>query len=177
MKNIEIWKDIPEYIGMYQVSNLGNVKSVERYSFESRNKKPRILLSLMLKSYISTNGYRYVSLCKNGKSIHKSIHQLVAIAFLNHKPCGYKLVVNHIDNNRLNNNINNLEIVTQSVNTNKVHLRNENTGIYKDRKKWSATVHKNYKKIHIGNYETKEDAINARKLYLIEEFKQETILN
>ena len=89
----EIWKDVIGYEGLYQVSNLGNVKSL-RFNKEK-----------ILKQRIGTKGYFAVCLRKDKIVKTKEVHQLIAIAFLNHKPCGYKLVINHIDFNQKNNNI------------------------------------------------------------------------
>ena len=88
----EIWTDINEYEGLYQVSNLGKVWSV-------RNQ-------ILLKQ-CKRNGYLQVSLNKNGKGKTRSVHRLVAFAFLPLIPG--KNCVNHIDENKQNNNANNLE--------------------------------------------------------------------
>jgi hypothetical protein len=74
MQNTEIWKDVPNYDGFYQVSNLGNVKS-----FYKKNEK-------ILKQGINRYGYKFVSLSKNNKQKTIKTHQLVAMAFLNHTP-------------------------------------------------------------------------------------------
>ena len=103
----EIYKDIPNYEGHYQVSNLGNVKSI-------KFKKERILKC----SYTKT-GYGFVNLCLNNKVTLRQVHQLVAMAFLNHKPNGHTLVVDHIDNNPLNNKLENLQVITQRQNSSK----------------------------------------------------------
>lgn len=106
--NIEIkvgkeeWKSIDGFEGLYEVSNMGRV----------RNKDGLILRG----SYSSRGGYHTVSLFKQGKKIWRSVHRLVAIAFIpnpEHKP-----VVNHIDENKTNNCVSNLEWVTQKENMN-----------------------------------------------------------
>ena len=98
----EIWRDIKGYEGLYQVSNLGNVKSLCYNKTKNLSKllKPR-------KNKVSGDAYFLVSLCKNG--IHKNfyIHRLVATYFVEN-PNGYN-EVNHIDGNTLNNNAENLE--------------------------------------------------------------------
>ena len=99
---IENWKDIPDYNGKYQVSDLGNVRSIDRMV---RGRYGLIKLKgRVLKKGISSNGYYTVNLSVNDKNKTFLVHQLVAIVFLNHKPNGHKLVIDHIDNNKLNNN-------------------------------------------------------------------------
>lgn len=105
----EIWKDIQGYEGFYQVSNTGKVKSF-RQSTNFHNQS-----SHLLKPTIANNGYCQVTLYKENKSRHKfTVHRLVAEAFIpnpDNLPC-----INHIDENKLNNNINNLEWCTYSYN-------------------------------------------------------------
>lgn len=109
----EIWKDIEGYEGLYQVSNLGRVKSNLR--------KGKIL-----KSNSTYDGYYNVTLSKNGKLKTYRIHRLVCIAFLDN-PLN-KSEVNHIDGNKKNNNIENLEWCTRSENAEHAHKTGLNTG-------------------------------------------------
>jgi hypothetical protein len=102
----EIWKDVPEYEGIYQVSNLGNVRSLNY----NNNKKTKEICKKKHKT-----GYLNVVLCKNSEKKNKGVHRLVALAFIpnpNNYPC-----VNHIDTNKANNNVENLEWCTHSQNT------------------------------------------------------------
>lgn len=69
------------------------------------------------------SGYFQVALLKNGIEKRFKVHQLVAMCFLNHKPCGMNLVVNHINFNRNDNRIDNLEIVTARENANLKHIK------------------------------------------------------
>lgn len=98
----EIWKDIEGYEGLYQVSNLGRVKSLRR--------------NIILKIKIERNGYEKVVLTVN--SIHKDyyIHRLVATAFISN-PDNLPQV-NHKDENKTNNCVDNLEWCTPKYNTN-----------------------------------------------------------
>ena len=103
----EIWKPIKGYEGLYEVSNLGRVRSLVNNKGQYREK--------ILKHNIR-NGYPSVTLCKNKKLKSFTIHRLVAEAFLpnpDNLPC-----VNHKDENRLNNFVNNLEWCTYSYNIN-----------------------------------------------------------
>jgi hypothetical protein len=143
----EIWKDIPEYEGHYQVSNLGNVKSI-------KFGKERIL-----KFNTTTNGYPSVELWVNNKNKRMSVHALVAIAFLGHKPDGHKIEVDHIDKNRCNNNVNNLQLLTTKEHTNKDVL-GSGTGytFNKPRNKWLAQIKINRRSINLGLFTDKEEA-------------------
>lgn len=98
----EIWRDIEGFEGLYQVSNLGRVKS----SYTNR----------ILKGCKDTDGYLYAGLYKNNIRCCKKIHRLVAQAFIPNAE--NKPQVNHIDENKTNNNINNLEWMTAKENTN-----------------------------------------------------------
>ena len=111
----EIWKDIQNYDGLYQVSNLGNVKSLERY-FPSKNPKTPIahVNEKILKLSANKKGYLSANLYKNGKMKNIQVHRLVAQAFLPNP--SNKLYVNHIDGNKCNNRVDNLEWVTPSEN-------------------------------------------------------------
>lgn len=103
----EEWKDIENYEGLYQISNLGRVKSLG--NGKSGNSKERIL-----KQKINKNGYCCVALCKEGKPKYYQVHRLVAQTFL---PNPDNLPqVNHIDENKQNNCVSNLEFCTQKYN-------------------------------------------------------------
>ena len=104
----EIWKDIKEYEGLYQVSNLGRVKSLPKIQGRTLNKE--IILKPRKK-----NGYYQRALSKNKISKRFLVSRLVAIAFIPNPK--NKQTVNHIDGNKLNNNIKNLEWNTRSENT------------------------------------------------------------
>ena len=109
----EIWKDIEGYEGLYQVSNLGRVKSLGR-KVKKINGKMNVCEKI-LKPGIG-NGYKKVSLWKNNSSKMFLIHRLVALAFI---PNNENLpIVNHKDENRLNNAVDNLEWCTYEYNNN-----------------------------------------------------------
>jgi len=108
----------------------------------------------ILKNILGNNGYFAVNLYLNGKIKTFIVHQLVAIAFLNHTPNGYKLVVDHIDNDPLNNNLDNLQIITQRDNTSKDKKGGSSkfTGVFihKQTGKWRALININDKLTHLG---------------------------
>lgn len=146
----EIWKDLNGYEGLYQISDLGNVKSI--YCSNHR------ILKQSLKG-------KYLSVClfKNNERKTIRVHQLVAIAFLNHKPNGFEFVVDHIDKNRQNNKLDNIRIVTQRENTSNPNVKktSQYTGVYRKGKKWASSIYLNGKTKHLGYFFTEIDASNA----------------
>jgi len=114
MEQQEIWKDIEGYEGLYQVSNLGQVRSMPRNI--DHGKYVAFQEGRILSQIVSPCGYCQVNLSKDGIARPILVHRLVAIAFID----GYKdgLEVNHIDENKLNNRVGNLEWVTSKDNCN-----------------------------------------------------------
>lgn len=103
----EIWKNIKGYEGFYQVSNIGNIRRwLKKTSCWSNNRKPQL----------QKNGYYKITLSKDSKIKSFWIHSLVAINFLNHQNCGMRVVVNHKDGNKLNNEVLNLELISNRDN-------------------------------------------------------------
>ncbi len=114
----EIWKDVVGYEGLYQVSNLGRVKSLarsvishytDRKPIVTTNRKERIM-----KQFLYKTGYLYTGLAKNRVKKKYKIHRLVAMAFIPNPE--NKPMVNHIDGNPLNNRVENLEWCTNQEN-------------------------------------------------------------
>ena len=153
-KSEEVWKTVPNYED-YKVSNLGNVMS-----FKNNNN------GIMLKQSDNGKGYFRVTIRNEFGVKTIKVHQLVAMAFLNHKPCGMKFVVNHINGDRGDNNINNLEVITNRENTNRKNLKSKSRFIGvvwdKDFKKWISRIHYNGKRIYLGSF---DDEIEAAKYY------------
>lgn len=119
----EIWKDIVGYEGLYQVSNLGRVKSLKRKVYAGRGKMRWQYERILSNKKENGNGYKIVNLFKNGKGKNKYIHRLVAESFLenqNNLP-----QINHKDENKSNNCVNNLEYCTCQYNCtyNNLHIR------------------------------------------------------
>ena len=141
----ELWRDIEGYEGLYQVSNLGRVMSYARKG----NWKNRIL-----NGSFDKNGYILVLLYKNNKTQCKKVHRLVAQAFIpniENKP-----QVNHIDGNKENNNVNNLEWVTNkenSIHAWKTGLQHKHKGAFLGK---SGKEHNKSKKVLQINRNTKE---------------------
>jgi hypothetical protein len=116
----EIWKDIKEYEGLYQVSNLGRVKSIERkvdiYSRKNKKYYKRTIKQKFIKYGGNTIGYVNVALSKDGYTKPMYVHRLVAEAFIPN-PNNYP-VINHKDENKENNTVDNLEWCTIKYNNN-----------------------------------------------------------
>ena len=115
MENIEIWENVKDYEEFYQVSNLGNVKSLARDIYY-QNGTIHHLKEKILAPALNNKGYQYVHLCKNGKMKNMLVHRLVAMAFIPNSE--NKPMINHKDENPLNNCVNNLEWCTASYNAN-----------------------------------------------------------
>lgn len=107
----EIWKDVVGFEGLYQVSNIGRVKSLPKLI---HSRTPHYTQEKILRSHPKKNGYIGLVLRKNGESINKTLHVLIAEAFLQ-KPLNAECV-NHKDGNKANNCVENLEWITFSEN-------------------------------------------------------------
>lgn len=113
MMENEIWKPVVGYEGLYEVSNLGRVRSLDRYAKQPKGGL-RLIKGRILNQYINRCGYLFVSLSKNGKVKKITIHRLVAQAFI---PNPDNLPeVNHKDECKTNNRADNLEYCTRKYN-------------------------------------------------------------
>ena len=109
----EIWKDINGYNGIYQCSNFGNIRSLDRY-ITGKDGKKQFRKGQMIKPILNKNGYLQFALNKDSKRKMVYVHIIVAETFLKNPDC--KKVVNHKDGNKQNNNANNLEYTSYSEN-------------------------------------------------------------
>ena len=109
----EIWKDIKDYEGMYQCSNLGRIRSLDRYVYEHSGKK-QFRKGQIIKPRLNPNGYLQVPLNKNAKRKMSSVHILVAQTFIENN--NNLDIVNHKDGNKQNNEVTNLEWTSYSEN-------------------------------------------------------------
>jgi hypothetical protein len=146
------WKDVKKYRGRYKISNEGNLISF-------KNGKEKIL-----KGSISNKGYLQYTLSWKEKGLYNvyTAQQLVAMAFLNHEPCGLKLVIDHINDNPLDNRVENLQIVTNRYNSCKTQGKYTSNykGVYwlKHTNKWRADIQIRDKKKYLGTFTDEYEA-------------------
>ena len=139
----EIWKVIDGYPN-YMVSNLGKVKSLDRYINCPLNGK-RLIKGKELKKHLNKNGYYYVCLTKNGKSKHHTIHSIIAKHFIpnpENKPC-----IDHINTDRTDNRVENLRWCTHKENMNNPLSKNNITLCKIGRKQSCETIEKRVSKL------------------------------
>ena len=118
---IRYWKEIKGYEGKYKISNYGEVVSLPRYK-QNHSKLQEVPMK-QIKPYINKkNGYVYVFLCNGGKYKNVRLHRIVAETFLDN-PNNYNQI-NHIDGNKQNNKVDNLEWCNSSYNVRDMYKRN-----------------------------------------------------
>ena len=146
---LEIWKEIPGY-ALYEASNLGRIRSKYNNKY------------IILKPASDNRGYIHVVIYNLKTKKTFKVHQLIAMAFLNHKPDKFNLVVNHINFDRKDNRLINLELVTNRENTNKKHLfsTSKYIGVHwsTKSKKWRSSISINRKKVHLGFFNSESIA-------------------
>ena len=158
----EIYKSIKRYEGLYEVSNLGNVKSLRRKVVNTA-KSFRIVNEKILKPSIQGKVYLAVGLSK-GIVKNTYVHKLVAMAFLNHTPNGLTMVIDHINNDKHDNRVTNLQVISQRQNTSKNTKKSRYsnyTGVSKlngGEGKFVAQIGINKKSVHLGSFENEYDA-------------------
>lgn len=146
----EIWKDVVGYEGHYKVSNLGNVKSLKFNKVKT------------IKQRKNKKGYLIVNLCLNSTMKTKQVHKLVAEAFLNHIPKGMKEIVDHIDNDKSNNKLTNLQLISNRMNSTKDRsgYSSKHVGVSwnKSSKKWCSFIFHNKVNVYLGCFDSEEEA-------------------
>ena len=158
----ETWKEIVGFEGLYEISNLGRVNKLE--SISGINGAKYSSPERIINPHVGTRGYLAVNLRKDGKQCKKRIHQLLAIVFLNHVPNGFTMVVDHIDNNPLNNDLSNLQVIThrENISKDKTGGSSEYSGVQKTiNKKWSANISFDGKNYFLGLFKNEIDAAKS----------------
>ncbi len=155
---MEEWKKVKGYEGLYEVSNLGRIKSIQR-KVKSRNGRNRPLAERILKQMKDTHGYNIVSLSKDGIRKTFNTHTLVARSFIGSKPDG--LVVDHRDNDKSNNSHSNLRYITQRQNAYRGYKKSRN--VYKVDIGYRVQFRIEGKIKYFGHYKTEEEGIERAK--------------
>jgi len=168
---IETWVNIPNY-SFYQASDFGRIRSFKGKEI------------YYLTMCIDKNGYRNVRMIADDETITtKHVHRIISDLFLVKPNVDYKLVIDHINRDKTNNNVNNLRFVSYTENAkNSERCENskpkyvkkqkvENVGVRKvvlknGEERYTAVYSIKSKKIHLGTFETEQEAILARKEYL-----------
>lgn len=159
----EIWKDIPGYEGSYQISTFGRVKSLKRNITRIRNGKKHIyqVQERILRPCIDKHGYLQFNIKLGGAGKSYKIHTMMAKVFLGRDIDGsYELVVDHIDENKQNNNLNNLQLLSNRDNVLK-SCNNKYPGTAKAFNKFFARIRYKNKRIHLGMFDTQQEAHEA----------------
>lgn len=157
---LEQWMPILGYEGIYEISDLGRVKSLNRVKMH-KNIYPIMSKEKILKQTKNTHGYLTVGLYSEKRKITK-VHKIMSSVFmLNEK----NLVVNHKDFNRLNNKKINLELISQRENSNKQHIKSRSRYLgvcwNKNVNKWKSQIVINKKQVNLGSFNTELEASNA----------------
>lgn len=164
MSTQEKWQPIPGYVGIYEASTLGRIRSVDR-AVHNPQKGSRLQKGIVRKHHTMANGYHIIGLCRDGKHTTRTVHSLIALTFLG-EPNG--LDVDHINRDKTDNRLANLRYATRADNIRNTGLRRNNTtgekGVYyiKARGKWGAIGFRDSKKHWIGSFPTKAEAVQAR---------------
>ena len=168
----EVWKDIKGYEGLYQASNLGRIRTL---FYQNNIVYKKYYREKILKQKKSKDNSLRVELYKNGKHKTFLVHRLIAFTFYNKDINNHNLTVNHIDGNRLNNNIENLELISLVDNIRHgfitglyhcqkpikiINKKNNDDKIYRSMSEASRNINKNVHyismKIKRGQFENKD---------------------
>jgi len=164
----EIWKIIPNYGELYQISNLGRVKRI-RSSVNCRCNCKRIVSERILKGHVNKMGYRTVSLSYLCKIKTILVYKLVATSFLDMSNYKKGMTIDHINHNTKDDRQINLQIITHRENLSKDKFRKGKSSKYvgvsfiKSRSKWYASIRINGKSKSLGLYDNELDANLAYK--------------
>jgi len=148
--NTEIWKDVVGYKGLYQVSNLGRIKSLPRNG--------TVKTDVYLKAKDNGKGYMQVSL-NNGTPKTKYVHIIVAESFLDYKANKGVVCVDHINSIKNDNKLDNLRVITPRENVSRYNRSNTNTtGVYKVRNRYRAIISVKNTRYDLGYFDNIESA-------------------
>ena len=162
----EIWKHVVGYEGLYEVSDLGRIRSLDRSRPHSRNANYSFLCrGKIRKIHNDKNGYQRVTLCKGGRQSNKQVHRIVGYAFLGLTD---DLQIDHVDGDPKNNRLDNLRTATGGQNM--IGSRRKHKGAtsqyrgvsWHDRdRRWVAQIQFNRTNFYLGCYSEEIDAAKA----------------
>ena len=166
-KDMEEWRDVPEYEGYYQVSSLGRIRSLDR-TVTTKHGVERFYKGRVIDGTVH-NGYKQTTLRGNGIGRRYTFSQIVSMAFLGHDPNGNTLVVDHINGDKSDDRVENLRIVTNRANittcfrSDRGSFSSEHAGVSwdKSKSKWRAQIVHNGVYTRLGYYDTEIDASNT----------------
>lgn len=160
----EIWKPVVGWEGWYEVSDQGNVRSIDRWITYSDGRR-RFYSGQLLSQSLNGPGYLYVNLFMNANHKVRQVHGLVGHAFIDES---WSRDFDHKDLNKLNNCVCNLRKATRSQNkANSIKSRGVSNykGVYHEKRSkinpWVSDIRVNYKTIHLGRFPTQEQAAAA----------------
>ena len=170
----EVWLPIKGYVGFYEISNLGRVKSLKRTA-NVKNGGFRTVKEKILKQEVVIGNYRRVLLRKNGNGKRFAVHRLVAFHFL--KEDKNRLFVNHIDKNPSNNKVENLEWVNRRENQTHASLNcsNNHYAVHymKNQGDYQVSIFYNGVKNYLGTFKSIKKAVEIRDKFI----KEKQIIN
>ena len=147
---VTVWKNIPGYEGKYQASEFGMVRSTNRIVKKGNKKVPSKVSGQLISPYVGTDGYLRVDMSRNGNRRHEKLHSIIAKTFIPNPD--NKETVNHIDENKLNNTVSNLEWMTNAENV------NYGTRIQRVKEKYGTKVIRISPSKHVESFATLHDA-------------------
>lgn len=158
----EVWKPIKGYEGLYEISNMGRVKSLAKIVGNGFHREEK-----MLQIIVEKTKYCFVNLMRNAKPKKYRIHLLVWDYFGDKPRDGLRLQVDHKDEDKGNNRIDNLQLLSGRKNKSKERLLNKASGLptgvcwHKQNKKYHAQIYIDRTHFNLGFYNTPEEASNA----------------
>jgi hypothetical protein len=151
---VEQWKDIPDYEGYYQASDLGRIKAMPKHKNHSSGKRTFLSKEKILKQS-KIQIYCKITLYLEKISNQYLTHQLIAITFLNHIPNRNVITVDHINNIKHDNRLINLQLITPRENSTKdSYNKTGYTGINKRADKFQALIQFNGKNFNLGTFDS-----------------------
>ena len=161
----EIWKDVPGVEGVYQASNMGRVRSLDR-TVVYKDGRERFYKGIVIEGSVH-KGYRKIKLSVNGKCKVFNTSQIIAMTFLDHTPDGHTKVIDHKNGDRSDDRVENLRIVTNRENLSNVCFRKDSktlssrfTGVswHKRAEKYRSSIQYEGELIFLGFYDNELEA-------------------